>query len=180
MKRFENTWQYLVYLRGAGNPDNQQYCDVCRPALVLCESLEDASKECKKYIQQNELGGGNWGGSFPNDVYQSGHVFDLDGKLVKYISYNGRIWEPEIQAALPAEFCLDVQFCSWNKWQVNQLEANLRTVGASYIMTEDWTGGMEDPAVITFVEISGRTVNQLLAIAQQSSPYIHLTYVGLN
>lgn len=48
-------------------------------------SLEEASKVCREYIAEHELGGGNWSGGF---------VFD--GKeQIAYISYNGRIWEKD-------------------------------------------------------------------------------------
>ncbi len=45
------------------------------------ESLEEASLECRKFIERNNLGGGNWVG---------GAVYE-DNKCIVRIAYNGRI-----------------------------------------------------------------------------------------
>lgn len=53
--------------------------------LVEVPSLEEASAVCRNYIEQHELGGGNWTGGF---------VFETNDyqNQIAYISYNGRIW----------------------------------------------------------------------------------------
>lgn len=48
-------------------------------------SIEEASDVCCNFIDENDLGGGNWSG---------GNVF-RDGEMVARISYNGRIWNPD-------------------------------------------------------------------------------------
>lgn len=48
-------------------------------------SIAEASAACRKFIADNELGGGNWSG---------GDVQDEAGKVVARISYNGRAWLP--------------------------------------------------------------------------------------
>ncbi len=47
-------------------------------------TLEEASRACRRFIEEHELGGGNWAG---------GNVYD-GGKLVASVSYNGRVWLP--------------------------------------------------------------------------------------
>lgn len=56
-----------------------------RPKAVAVTSLEEASRVCRTYIEDNELGGGNWTG---------GDVVD-EGNKIASISYNGRIWLPD-------------------------------------------------------------------------------------
>lgn len=48
-------------------------------------SLEDATKKVRRYIETNELGGGNW-------IGRAGQVARY-GKPWVHISYNGRIWQ---------------------------------------------------------------------------------------
>lgn len=77
-----------VILASRGNPDMGQDSDkpymYCEPDKeVEVESFAEASKACRKFIRDNELGYGNWSG---------GSVF-LNGKHVAYVSYNGRVWD---------------------------------------------------------------------------------------
>lgn len=73
-------------LSTCGNPDHFQ--DPAQP-LYGCEedrvttvnSLEEASAECKKFIDRNFLGAGNWSG---------GEVYEGEKRIAK-IAYNGRI-----------------------------------------------------------------------------------------
>ncbi len=75
-----------VILASRGNPDHFQ--DPEQPmygcesdSKVTVNSLEEASIECRNFIDRNYLGGGNWAG---------GEVFK-DKKCIAEISYNGRI-----------------------------------------------------------------------------------------
>jgi hypothetical protein len=52
---------------------------------IKVNNLAEAVAVCRTYIEEHELGGGNWTG---------GRVTDGAGKEVARISYNGRIWEP--------------------------------------------------------------------------------------
>ena len=72
-----------VFLRGCGNPDYAQYADVSPIATVKVGSLREASKTCRSYIQGWNLGGGNWAG---------GEV-SVNGEVVAWVSYNGRVWK---------------------------------------------------------------------------------------
>lgn len=80
---------YQVILANVGNMDKGQNPDTplygTRNLAVSVSTIEEASKACRLYIEENELGGGNWIG---------GYVFDNNDKQVAYISYNGRIWYP--------------------------------------------------------------------------------------
>lgn len=75
-----------LFLSNCGNVDYRQNPTKLLPntinKLVFCKTLEECSLECRKYISENDLGGGNWDG---------GQVFN-NGIQVAYISYNGRIW----------------------------------------------------------------------------------------
>lgn len=181
MKKFENTQIYFVLLRGTGNPDFRQYSDIAPTQIAHVDSFEEAVQVCQKFIIDWELGGGNWTGSFPGDVCRAGNVFDLDGNLVKYISYNGRLWEPEAAQQWQQNHW-EVQFDSYNRWQVNRLEALLQQIGAEDIISEPWIGSLIErdlPEIHTFCKIRDMTVNQIFDVAKQASPYIHVTHVGV-
>lgn len=78
-----------VILASCGNPD--YYQDPDEP-MYGCEenskrnvsSLVEASMECRKFIERNDLGSGNWAG---------GEIFD-GNKQVARISYNGSVLKP--------------------------------------------------------------------------------------
>jgi hypothetical protein len=48
-------------------------------------TFAEASKICRRYITENELGGGNWVGG---EIY-------CGRKLVARVSYNGKVWSPD-------------------------------------------------------------------------------------
>jgi len=79
-----------VELASCGNPDHFQ--DPYRPMygcesnhFVTVKTLEEASIECKKFIENNFLGGGNWTG---------GAVYE-NNKCIAQISITGKIMPPE-------------------------------------------------------------------------------------
>lgn len=59
-----------------GNPD-------ARAERKQVSSLAEAARACRRYIEENGLGGGNWAG---------GQVF-ASGEQIARISYNGRVWD---------------------------------------------------------------------------------------
>jgi hypothetical protein len=75
-----------VELASCGNPDHFQDPDQpmwgcegdCR---ITVNSLDDASAECRKFIERNSLGSGNWAG---------GSVYENNARIAQ-IAYNGRI-----------------------------------------------------------------------------------------
>jgi hypothetical protein len=86
----EITMKYIVQLASLGNIDFGQDPRRSLPGVpkrrVRVDSLRAASTACRKYIEDNELGGGNWTG---------GDVIDAATKtVVAHVSYNGRVWNP--------------------------------------------------------------------------------------
>lgn len=78
-----------VLLRSVGNPDHGQNPDEplygVPSGWVRVYALEEASNVVSAYIEEYDLGGGNWNGGY---VFES---LDLENQIA-YISYNGRIW----------------------------------------------------------------------------------------
>jgi hypothetical protein len=64
------------------NPNKPKYGS--KDKIVEVISMKEARTKCMKYIDDNDLGGGNWSG---------GDILDDNGKFLAHISYNGRIWE---------------------------------------------------------------------------------------
>lgn len=78
-----------VTLSSAGNPDhgqnpNQSLFGCEKNKSIKVNSFKEASDVCKKFIDDNGLGSGNWEG---------GQIFDDAGKQIAHVSYNGRVWE---------------------------------------------------------------------------------------
>lgn len=78
-----------VKLASVGNPDFGQ--DPNRPMwgceknrTVTVASYKEASEVCSKFINDNDLGGGNWTG---------GEIYDDKNKVIAHVSYNGRVWK---------------------------------------------------------------------------------------
>ncbi len=80
---------YLVTLSKAGSPDRGQDPTRSfwrtRPTSAVARTMEVAAALCEDYIQENDLGSGNWTG---------GEILE-DGRLVARVSYNGRIWNAD-------------------------------------------------------------------------------------
>ena len=81
---------YTVILSACGNIDHNEnpYSNnvngiEVKKEMVEAESIEECQKAVEDYIEENDLGGGNWSG---------GQVFK-DDERVGYISYNRRYWE---------------------------------------------------------------------------------------
>lgn len=90
---------FTVHLAHTPNPDiNGGYGSArTRPSAKTspASSYAEASRLCREYITQHDLGGGNWSG---------GQVF-LDSEQVANVSFNGRVWAmngTEIQITLLA------------------------------------------------------------------------------
>lgn len=78
--------KYCVTLTAHGNIDHGQdpYSLILPAAEAYGESIEECQEIVRYYIDEHDLGGGNWTG---------GEVRDADtGEVVGRISYNGRFW----------------------------------------------------------------------------------------
>lgn len=75
-----------VLLSDVGNPDYRQDADRSvtglRPRWVKVTDFAEASRVCREYIDNNNLGGGNW----------SGGLITEDGKEVARVAYGGSVW----------------------------------------------------------------------------------------
>jgi hypothetical protein len=78
-----------VILDNRGNPDFGQNSRRRLPGTaqgaVRVASLKEASEACRKYIEDNNLGGGNWTG---------GIIRDETCTEIGRVSYNGKVWPP--------------------------------------------------------------------------------------
>lgn len=74
---------YTMRLRSVGNPDFGQYAPVSSPKSVTGATLQELRSEAQTYIDENDLGGGNW----------VDPVVKLGAKVIGYFSYNLRFWE---------------------------------------------------------------------------------------
>lgn len=78
---------FWVVLDCRGNPDYGQDPRRRLPGVptrrVLVASFAEASAAVRNYIEQHQLGGGNWTG---------GLITDQQGTLIGYVSFNGRVW----------------------------------------------------------------------------------------
>ena len=80
-----------VRLASVGNPDYGQDFDNVEglPGVqdqeVDVKDLAEAGAVCRRWIEENDLGGGNWAG---------GQVTDENGVQIAQVSYNGRVWPP--------------------------------------------------------------------------------------
>lgn len=76
-----------VILTAHGNVDHGQDPNkqIAVKDIELIFTFAGASKACKDYIKENNLGAGNWSG---------GRIYDhAGGKQIAYVSYNGRVWD---------------------------------------------------------------------------------------
>ena len=70
-------------LASVPNPDRDEWFSPAPTRYITVKSLKEASLKCRKYIEDFNLGAGNWVG---------GQV-SKNRKQVARISYNGRIWK---------------------------------------------------------------------------------------
>lgn len=83
-KKAPATPAYRVLLSSCGNPDFGQYAPISPRGAVDVETLKEARDCCEAYIEEFNLGGGNWDG---------GQVIDnKTGKKIATFSYNLRLW----------------------------------------------------------------------------------------
>ena len=76
---------YTMRLSSCGNPDHGQFPPVSNPETVRGATLKEMAAHCARYIEDWNLGGGNW----------VDPIVKLDGKKVGRFSYNGRLWASE-------------------------------------------------------------------------------------
>ena len=79
--------KYKVALTAHGNIDHgaNPYAMVAPPQIVFADTIEELQQAVEDYIEEYDLGGGNWTGGQVSET--------ATGKKVGYISYNCRYWE---------------------------------------------------------------------------------------
>ena len=82
---------YKILLQACGNPDHMEnpYGNIVNGNAVrenqkICDTIKECQLAAREYIEENDLGAGNWSGGF---------VFDENNNQVGYVSYNGKYWE---------------------------------------------------------------------------------------
>lgn len=85
--------KYKVVLTAHGNIDHgaNPYAMVAPPLNVFADTIEELQQAVRDYIEEYDLGGGNWTGGQVSET--------ATGKKVGYISYNGRYWEETAKGA---------------------------------------------------------------------------------
>ena len=82
------TSRYTVRIAHRANRDiNGGYWGqrpTARAKWVAANSLAEASALCMAFMDQWELGGGNWSG---------GQIRNADGVEIAQVSFNGRVWD---------------------------------------------------------------------------------------
>lgn len=71
----------VVVMLAHPNPDHGQFVPPAPQREVLVQTWLAASQSCREYIDEFDLGGGNWEGKIFNN-----------GEQVAYVAYNGRIF----------------------------------------------------------------------------------------
>lgn len=74
---------FTMRLSSCGNPDWGQSGPISNPKVVTGATLVEMRKACEDYIEEWNLGGGNW----KDPVVKQG------SKVIGHFSYNGRFWE---------------------------------------------------------------------------------------
>ena len=73
-----------------GNPDYGQDPNKppygIKPQTIKSDDINELKKKVREWQYENDVGGGNWGSPA---VYQ-------DGKVLGYMSYNGKIWDKSV------------------------------------------------------------------------------------
>jgi hypothetical protein len=75
---------FELKLASVPNPDRDEWFSPAPLQVMNVKSLQEASRKCREYITEYNLGSGNWAG---------GYVFK-NNKQIARISYNGKIWKP--------------------------------------------------------------------------------------
>lgn len=88
MSKTEVSLPFNVILDSIGNPDHDEDPTRRLPGvdrrIVPVADFAAASKACRDYIEENNLGAGNWAGG----------KIHSEGKVVAEVSYNGKVWPP--------------------------------------------------------------------------------------
>ena len=82
--------KYIVMLRSCGDIDYGEcpYEEIAPPIFVQTDSIEKCSEAVREYIEDNNLGSGQWCG---------GQVYEEEVGYIGKISYNGKFWNKDTE-----------------------------------------------------------------------------------
>jgi hypothetical protein len=82
----KNQTAFAVICESYGNIDHKEnpFEEMSPKQVFACDSLKQASEYCLNYIDEFDLGGGNWTG---------GKVFHPKIGHIANVSYNGKVWK---------------------------------------------------------------------------------------
>lgn len=84
--------RFVMVLIAEGNPNYSQYAPIAKSTIIGGQTSDELKRLATEYIDNNELGGGNWG--FPI-------IFEGENRTpVARMSYNRRLWEVAISGSL--------------------------------------------------------------------------------
>jgi len=88
-EKVDDAKKLKVFLANRGNPDFGQHDHLPMPETksdfwVTVRDFAEASKVCRDYINEFELGGGHWTG---------GKIMQSEKEIAR-VSYNGKVWMP--------------------------------------------------------------------------------------
>lgn len=89
MHKREASFNKLEVLVGSEkNPDfkNDSYNPIIKNKKIQVKSIAEAVKICKKFIDDNQVGSGNWYAADAGWIFQ-------DGKKIARVAYNGRVFD---------------------------------------------------------------------------------------
>lgn len=93
---------FMVVLCAPGNPDYRQYAPIAPPGLGFGWGIEDSVASAQKYIEEFEIGGGNWG-------MDSGKVYEARlGRVTHRIAFNGKVVPIPAEEAEAAQVLQDM------------------------------------------------------------------------
>ncbi|MFQ5845800.1 MAG: hypothetical protein ACE5JG_12525 [Planctomycetota bacterium] len=78
---------FTVELSACQNPDFPRRSDLPGKRTVQIAGFREASVACRRFIEEHDLGGGNWSGGRVRET--------ATGRVIALVSYNGRVWTPE-------------------------------------------------------------------------------------
>jgi len=84
VKITKDTPLFLVKLSACQNPDHAEKQNLPKPTSKVVLSYKEASEACRAFINEYDLGAGNWKG---------GQIFNQGNTQVAYVSYNGKVWD---------------------------------------------------------------------------------------
>lgn len=155
--------RFRVAIDNRGNPDYRQDAAKALPGthadlLVGVVSLEHASWVCRRYIEGNDLGSGNWTGGDVFEIKPDGST----GRKIARVAYNGRVFDATTQKVL-AEAADPTAFADAPLDMLRRTADSTAPHGSQPALTSaDTATGQDAPAItLLFTRASGLDIDAL-------------------